>query len=173
MMTQDEIESAISDCMRCFEMEFTGRTPSGLRTYLLEDLIVVRINGVLTAAEEHLIKMLPHGKGADLLKQVRCHLVEVARPAIDAMIRGVTGVGVVSLHHDVSTQTGEEIIVFTLDHSPSYTNRGTPTGVARGKLARSQSKIPANILPSRLAGIGSDQRQRETAPAQTLKSTED
>lgn len=33
-------------------------------------------------------------------------------------VREVTGVKVVSLHHDISTATGEEVVVFTLDRFP-------------------------------------------------------
>jgi uncharacterized protein YbcI len=75
---------------------------------------VVRLEGVLTAAEQHLVKTLPAEKGRDLLKQVRTHLIETARPLMEAMVQDVTGVKVLSLHHDISTLTGEEIIVFTL-----------------------------------------------------------
>ncbi len=91
-----------------------GRGPKEIRAHLIDDLLVVRLKGVLTAAEQQLVKALPAEKGRDLLKQVRTHLVETARPRMEAMIQDVTGVKVISLHHDISTITGEEIIVFTL-----------------------------------------------------------
>ncbi len=81
---------------------------------MIGDLLVVRLQGVLTAAEQHLVKSLPAEKGRDLLKQVRAHLLETARPLLEAMVREVTGVKVLSLHHDISTVTGEELVVFTL-----------------------------------------------------------
>jgi uncharacterized protein YbcI len=74
----------------------------------------------LTAAEQHLVKSLPAEKGRDLLKQVRTHLIETARPLMEAMVEGVTGVKVVSLHHDISTVSGEEVILFTLTGSPAF-----------------------------------------------------
>jgi uncharacterized protein YbcI len=74
----------------------------------------------LTAAEQHLVAALPTEKGRELLKQVRSHLMEIARPAIEVMIKGITGVNVVSLHHDISTTTGEEIVLFTLAESPAF-----------------------------------------------------
>ena len=58
--------------------------------------------------------------GGDLLKQVRTHLIETARPVMEAMIQEVTGVKVLSLHHDISTVTGEEVVLFTLAKSPDY-----------------------------------------------------
>lgn len=120
MKTQGEIESAISEGMGRFEQEYMGRGPKDVRAHLLDDLIVVRLKGVLTAAEQHLVKTLPTERGRDLLKEVRSHLIEIARPTMDAMVEGITGVKVVSLHHDISTMTGEEVVLFTLAESPLF-----------------------------------------------------
>ena len=90
-----------------------------IRTHLIGDLLVVRLAGVLTAAEQHLVKTLPAEKGRDLVKQVRTHLIETARPVLEAMIQEVTGVKVLSMHHDISTVTGEEVVLFTLAESPA------------------------------------------------------
>lgn len=120
MKSSGEIEAAVCEGMSRFEQEYMGRGPKDIRTYLIEDLLVVRLQGVLTAAEQHLVKTLPAEKGRDLLKQVRTHLVETARPAMEAMIAGITGVKVLSLHHDISTTTGEEIVVFTLCSPPLF-----------------------------------------------------
>jgi uncharacterized protein YbcI len=120
MKTQGEIESAISEGMSRFEQEYMGRGPKDVHVHLIDDLVLVRLKGVLTAAEQHLVKALPAEKGRDLLKQVRTHLIEVARPTMEAMIHGITGVKVVSLHHDISTLTGEEVVLFTLAQSPLF-----------------------------------------------------
>ena len=72
----------------------------------------------MTAAEQQLVKTLHPEKGRDLLKEVRTQLIELARPVIEAMVQEVTGVKVLSLHHDISTATGEEIVLFTLAKSP-------------------------------------------------------
>ena len=74
----------------------------------------------MTAAEQQLVNSLPAEKGRTLLKQVRGHLVEMARPILDVLIREATGVRVLSLHHDVSTVTGEEVVLFTLAEPPLY-----------------------------------------------------
>lgn len=120
MKTQGEIEAAICDGVTRFEQDYMGRGPKDIHTYLLGDLLVVRLQGVLTVAEQQLVKSLPADKGRDLLKQVRTHLVETARPIVEAMIQEITGVKVVSLHHDISTQTGEEVVLFTLAESPCF-----------------------------------------------------
>ncbi len=120
MKTQGEIESDISMCMGQFELEYMGRGPKDVHAHLISDLVVVRLKGVLTAAEQHLVKTLANEKGRELLKQVRSHLMEIARPTIEAMIKGITGVGVVSLHHDISTTTGEEVVLFTPTEAPLF-----------------------------------------------------
>jgi len=118
MKTQGEIEAAICEGINRFEQDFMGRGPKDIRAHLIGDLLVVRLKGVLTAAEQQLVKALPADKGRDLLKQVRTHLVETARPALEAMIQQITGIQPVSLHHDVSTVTGEEVLLFTLAAPP-------------------------------------------------------
>ena len=120
MKTQGEIEAAICEGISRFEQEYMGRGPKDIHTHLIGDLLVVRLQGVLTAAEQHLVKSLPAEKGRDLLKQVRTQLIETARPVLEAMVQEVTGVKVVSLHHDISTVTGEEVVLFTLAESPLF-----------------------------------------------------
>jgi uncharacterized protein YbcI len=97
-----------------------GREPKDIHTHLIGDLLVVRLKGVLTAAEQHLAKSVPADKGIVVLKELRRGLIETARPILEGMIRDVTGVPVLSLHHDVSTSTGEEVVVFTLAEPPAY-----------------------------------------------------
>jgi uncharacterized protein YbcI len=114
--TQGEIEAAISEGVIRFQLEYMGRGPKDIHTHLIGDLIVVRFKTILTAAEQQLAKSLAAQTGRDLLKQVRAHLVETARPLLEAMIHGLTGANVVSMHHDISTVTGEEVLLFTLDN---------------------------------------------------------
>jgi len=120
MKTQGEIEAAVCEGVRRFEQEYMGRGPKDVHAHLIGDLLVVRLKGVLTAAEQQLVKSLAADKGRDLLKQVRTHLIETARPLMEAMVQEVTGVKPLSLHHDISTVTGEEVILFTLPESPVF-----------------------------------------------------
>ena len=120
MRTQGEIEAAICAVMSRFEQEYMGRGPKGIHAHLVSDLLLVRLHGVLTSAEQHLVQSLPSTNGRDLLKQVRTQLIEAARPVMTAMVHEVTGVKALSLHHDISTITGEEIVVFTLSESPLF-----------------------------------------------------
>jgi uncharacterized protein YbcI len=120
MKTQGEIEAAICDGISRFEQEYMGRGPKEIRAHLIGDLLVVRLHGVLTAAEQQLVKSLAADKGRDLLKQVRTQLIEMARPVLEVMVKDVTGVPVLSLHHDISTVTGEELVLFTLAQAPEF-----------------------------------------------------
>lgn len=95
-----------------------GRGPKDIRAFLIADLVVIRLQGVLTAAEQQLVHSQPTEKGRGLLKQVRMQLIETARPVLESMILEVAGVKVVILHHDIGTTTGEEIVVFTLAEPP-------------------------------------------------------
>ena len=118
MRTRGEIEAAICESIGRFEQEYMGRGPADIRAHLLGDLLLVRLRGVLTSAEQHLVQSLPAEKGRDLLKQVRTHLIETARPLLEKVVQEITAVNVVSLHHDISTTTGEEVVLLTLAKPP-------------------------------------------------------
>jgi uncharacterized protein YbcI len=121
MRTKGEIEAAISEEISRFEQNYIGRGgPKDIQVHLLDDLLLIRLRAVLVAAEQHLVKSLPAENGRDLLKRVRSHLIETTRPVMEAMVEKVTGVKVVTMHHDVSTITGEEVILFTLARSPDF-----------------------------------------------------
>lgn len=120
MKTQGEIEAAICKGITRFEQEYMGRGPKDIHAYVISDLVIVRMKGVLTAAEQHLVDTMTSERGRDLLKQVRTQLVESARPTLDSLIEELTGVKTVCLHHDISTLTGEEVMVFTLVEAPRF-----------------------------------------------------
>ena len=120
LRTQGEMEAAICEGMSRFEQEYLGRGPRDIRAHLIGDLIVVRFQGVLTASEKHLATDLTSENGRELLKQVRTQLIEIARPALEAWIHGLIGTKMLSLHHDISTVTGEQIVVFTLEKAPQF-----------------------------------------------------
>jgi uncharacterized protein YbcI len=124
MKSQGEIEAEVCHGINRFEQDYMGRGPKEIHAHLIGDLLLVRLTGILTAAEQHLAMSLPAEKGRDLVKQVRIQLVETARPILEAMIRDATGVDVVSVHHDISTTTGEKILVFTLTGAPHFRATG-------------------------------------------------
>ena len=123
MKTKGELEAEVSQAVVRFKKEYMGRGPLGVRTYLLDDMALVRLQGVLTAAEQMLARVEERSRGRDLIKQVRLELIEHGRPLLEAVVRDILGVGVVSLHTDVSTTTGESVLLFTLDAVPACVRR--------------------------------------------------
>ena len=123
--TQGEIEASVCAAMSRFEQEYMGRGPKDVQAFLIGDLLLVRLRGVLTAAEQQLVRTLPAEKGRNLLKQVRTQLIEAARPVLEPLVEEITGTKVVSLHHDISTMTGEEVVIFTLSEAAVMRDRKT------------------------------------------------
>ena len=112
--TRGQLEAEISDAIVKFELDYMGRGPEEARTYIIDDLVLVRLRGVLTPAERQLGGEDGTSQGRTLVKEIRRELIEKARPFLEAIIRDVTGQEVRSLHTDISTRIGERIIVFSL-----------------------------------------------------------
>jgi len=110
-VTRGEIEAALVRAIIQFEKDHLGRGPVEARAFILEDIILIRLRGVLTPAE---IKLAQNPEGYALIKEVRRRLLEGSRLLLDEMIQQVTGARVVSLHTDISIQNSERIIVFTV-----------------------------------------------------------
>lgn len=116
-MSRNETEAKITEAIIKFEREFMGRGPSEARTYLIDDMVFIRLKGVITKAESHLANADPSGRGRDLIKQSRTELLEKARPQLAAIIEGILDAPIKSLHTDISVKTGERVIIFTLETS--------------------------------------------------------
>ncbi len=117
-LTQAECEAAICDGVIRFQEEYLGWTSEHVHAHLIKDLLMIRIRGALTLAERQLGKSASPDKGRDLIKQARKQLLELARPMLESLIHEAAGVKVVSMHHDISTVTGEEVVFFSLTESP-------------------------------------------------------
>jgi uncharacterized protein YbcI len=157
MKSQGEIEAAVCDGISRFQQDFIGRGPRDIHSHLVGDLIVVRLQGVLTPAERQLIAprgepagaasaeaghaavnangngngngnghVGDNGNGRALLKQIRAHMVSAGRPRLAEIVETAVGVKLVSVHHDISTVTGEELLVFSLAESPTCRPKRKP-----------------------------------------------
>jgi uncharacterized protein YbcI len=120
MKTKGELETEVSNAVIRFKREYMGRGPQDVRTYLLDDMALVRLKGVLTPAEQRLAQVEDPHRGRDLIKQLRIELIEHGRELLERAVSDILGVGIISLHTDISTRTGESIILFTLGGKPSY-----------------------------------------------------
>ena len=118
--TRGEIEAEISQAIVKFEREYMGRGPQDCKTFIFEDTVFVRLRGVLTPAERQLAKAEDATAGRKLIKEVRQELLEKARVLLETIITDALGFKVRSLHTDISTSTGERIIVFTLEGKPDF-----------------------------------------------------
>ena len=110
-----QIEANISEALIKFEKEYMGRGPDETKTYIIDDMIVIRLRRVLTPAEQQLAGTSNEITGRTLIKRVRTELLEKARPLLEQIIIDLTGKRVKSLHTDISTITGERVIIFTIE----------------------------------------------------------
>jgi uncharacterized protein YbcI len=111
---QSRAEAAISDEMMAFQHGFVGRGPERIRTWMVEDLVIVRSFGVFTPAEKQLATSY---EGRRLIKAMRQQVLEAGRPVLEEIVQRHTGAEVVSVHSDISTKSGEWMDVFVLDRS--------------------------------------------------------
>jgi uncharacterized protein YbcI len=112
MKTKGEIEAQISQAMVQFEIDYMGRGPKEARTYVIDDMVLVRLKGVLTPAEQQLAKT---AEGRELVKKMRATLIEKARPLLFQVIGDITGAAVGHLYTDISTAADQRVFVFALE----------------------------------------------------------
>ena len=110
--TKGETETAIRNAVIKFEQEFMGRGPSDVKAFILRDLILVRLKGVLTPAERQLAKS---PDGVEMVKAMRQNLIAQGREKLSRQLSEITGAAVTGLFTDIDTQIGERVIVFCLD----------------------------------------------------------
>ena len=120
ILTQAESEAAVCEGIIRFQEDYLGGGAEQIRVHFIKDLLVIRILGALTVAERQLVKSVSPEKGRDLIKQTREQLLELARPMLESMVHEVVGVKVLSMHHDISTVTGEEVVLFSLTEAPRF-----------------------------------------------------
>lgn len=125
MKSQGEIEAAVCDAVARFQQEYLGRGPRHVHAHLVDNRLFVHLEGVLTAAEQRLLSGDGHdnGRGAELLKQLRSQLVLAGRPMLDTLVHEAAGSPPINVHHDISPDTGEEVIVLTLAQAPACRDR--------------------------------------------------
>lgn len=110
--TRGEMESLIKNAIIKFEQEFMGRGPDEVKAFIVRDLIVIRLKGVLTPAEKQLAKTV---EGVEMVKRLRQNLIAQGRDKLSEQIHQITGAKVTALFTDIDTQIGERVFVFTLD----------------------------------------------------------
>jgi uncharacterized protein YbcI len=112
--TKGQLEADISVQIIQFEKEHLGRGPKEVKTFMIQDMILVRLKGILTPAEE---KLATETDGTQLVKQIRRRLIESSRKILENIVVELTNAKVKSIHTDISTRTGERVIIFVMDRN--------------------------------------------------------
>jgi uncharacterized protein YbcI len=113
-MTKGQLESKISEIVSKFEIEYMGRGPKAIKTYVINDMVIVRLTGFLSPSEQ---KLTDNPQGIELFKKVRTSLFEGGRGYLETLITDFIDVAIVSTYSDVSTKTGEKIVVIIVDRN--------------------------------------------------------
>jgi len=121
--SKGQIEAEICEAVTKFEKEYIGRGPLETKAYIIDDLVIVRLKSVLTPAEIRLASMTDRKDGRELIKRVRITLLEQGRPLLEAAIENILGLKIKSLHTDISTVTGERVIIFSLEKAPDFIDK--------------------------------------------------
>ncbi len=110
-LKKGQLEAEISKSITQWEKEFLGRGPLQVKTDILRNMIIVHLMGILTPAEKELTKT---ESGLLSIKTIRSNLIEIGNQQLKEIIFHLTKITVESFHTDISTRTGERIIVFIL-----------------------------------------------------------
>ena len=112
--TKGQIEAAVTEAITQFERDYLGRGPKEAKSFIVENLVIVKLQGILSPAEQQLSH---ENGGVDLIKKMRTRLIESSSEDLSGLVAEETGIHVVSMHTDISSRTGERIFVFTLDEN--------------------------------------------------------
>jgi uncharacterized protein YbcI len=125
--SKGQLEAEICEAVIKFEKEFMGRGPLETKAFIIDDMVLVRLKNVLTQAELKLADVRESKDGRELVKRIRISLLEQGRPLLEAAVEKILGIKVKSLHTDISTVTGERVILFSMA-SPIFANQGNTRG---------------------------------------------
>ncbi|UXU84073.1 DUF2294 domain-containing protein [Mammaliicoccus sciuri] len=113
-MTKGACESKISKAITQWEKEYLGRGSLSVKTDILRDMIIVDLQDVLTPAEYSVCETQ---EGLLSIKRTRSKLVESDMDHLYQMIFEITQQDVKSFHTDLSSRTGERMMIFKMHHN--------------------------------------------------------
>ncbi|CCQ98712.1 conserved hypothetical protein [[Clostridium] ultunense Esp] len=109
--SKGELEDKISKALTQWEKEYLGRGSVSVKTDIVRNMVIVLLKGVLTPAERNLAQTL---EGMLSIKKIRTDLVESGSDQLKELLANLTGSNVTSFYTDVSTRTGERVMVFIM-----------------------------------------------------------
>jgi len=101
-MTKGACESKISKAITQWEKEYLGRGSLSVKTDIIRDMIIVDLQGVLTPAEYSVCETQ---EGLLSIKRTRSKLFEITQQDVK------------SFHTDLSSRTGERMMIFKMHHN--------------------------------------------------------
>jgi uncharacterized protein YbcI len=113
-VSKGEMEDQISRTLTHWEKEYLGRGSVAVKTDIVRNIILIQLKGILTPAEKNLASTKD---GLLSIKRIRADLIESGSDQLKKMISEITGKDVISMHTDISTRTGERVIVFLLNEN--------------------------------------------------------
>lgn len=141
-LSKGQMEARICEAFNRFEIDYMGRGPRQIKAYILQDMIIVRMTGFLSQSEK---KLAETPQGVEQIKKLRAMLFENAKTDIEAMIIPIIQMEIVSIHSDVSTKSGEKIVLITLDGN--LEERFQDAGQTRRKGAKPVDSKPMLYTP--------------------------
>lgn len=114
MSLRVKIEGEISRAMTKYYREMLGKGPEETKVYIIEDMVLVRFRGILTRKEQQLVRTQ---RGCELVKEMRQVLRDSNIDEEERIITDCTGFSVISSYCDLSTKTGEMVIIFIMDQN--------------------------------------------------------
>ncbi len=109
--SKGEMEDRISRALTQWEKEYLGRGPISVKSDIVRNMVIVVLKGILTVAERNLART---HDGMISIKKIRTDLVESGYDELKEMIANHTANTVISFHSDISTKTGERVMVFIM-----------------------------------------------------------
>ncbi|PSQ75719.1 MAG: hypothetical protein BRD44_04785 [Bacteroidetes bacterium QS_7_67_15] len=109
--TKGQVEAAVTEAITQYERDYLGRGPKEAKTFIVENLVVIRLQGILSPAERQLSQ---EDDGVELIKQMRTRIIESSSDDLHTLVTKETGAEVESMHADISARTGERLFVFSL-----------------------------------------------------------
>ncbi|RSK27740.1 DUF2294 domain-containing protein [Bacillus sp. HMF5848] len=110
-MKKGELENNISRLLTQWEKDYLGRGSVSVKTDILRNMIIVTLKGILSPAEKTLAQTMD---GMFTIKKSRSDLIESGVEELKVSVEESINTPIESFHTDISTRTGERIIVFTL-----------------------------------------------------------
>nr|WP_106779488.1 DUF2294 domain-containing protein [Lysinibacillus timonensis] len=105
------LEAEISKALTHWEKNYLGRGSVSVKSDILRDMVIVVLKGILTPAE---YSVCQDRDGLLTVKTTRNSLVESGVDELKEILLNITGLEVISFYTDLSTQTGERMMIFKL-----------------------------------------------------------